>query len=264
MASGRLTGTSNSGRYLYIDWSSYVNGDNSSSVTGSIYLMGDIYGDGLDGSKFICGSTEVSLVGSYDNWGTGKALFLKTMTVTVNHNSDGTGSAWFYGYLLYNGSFTDVSVSGTVALDTISKAPTTPGNPTNVTTSGVFEKYGTSTLSWSAATGTVTGYEIQYQLWDSRTNTYSAWTYHGSTTKTSYGITHSNEATPDCIIMRVRAKNDSASSSWVQGAWLYRTGISFWNGSSWARPKELKVWNGSAWVYGYLYIWNGSAWVEGQ
>lgn len=245
MASGRITGTSDNGRYLYIDWS-----HSGSTFTASLYLVGDLTGIANSGSHFTVAGDRYNITGNFDNWGTGKPLHLKTFTKTISG-----GSVAMSGAFIYNGgSWTAAYVSGTATLTTI------PPAPTNAKISGFFDKGATTTFSWNVVLE-ATSYEIWYRFWYKRTNTYTDWKLKHTTTASLWNVTHA-EATPDAMQLGVKAKNSAGVSSMTTSGWQYRQGVRVNSGGF--KRGYIKVWNGSSWVQGYIYVWNGSSWVEGQ
>ena len=143
----------------------------------------------------------------------------------------------------------------------------TPSAPTSFNISAGYGNYvglgDTINLSWSGATGNVTGYELQYSYGNSG---WQAWkTQTGTSTTVSFaGRTDINQTGAGKIIKyRVRALNGSKASAWKESNQLTMMGgmdlkvSNAWkNGSTWIKvsgswKRVKRVWikvNGS-WKY---------------
>jgi hypothetical protein len=242
--SGRITGAADNGRYLYIDWS--VSG---TSFTAKLYLVGDLTGIANSGSHFTVDGTQYAISGSYDNWGTGTPLLLKTVTKTTSKSSIAMSGAF-----IYNGSsWTAVYVSGTATLGT------KPSSPTNVTASGNFAVGDTMSITWNTSTG-ATGYKLYYA--QRSENTWLDWNLIKTVTTNS--ATHIFATIGDsrtAVKFGVSATNSVGDSSIIGSNIIERISIKVWNGSAYIKG-NAKVWNGSEWKTGTMKIWNGSAWVN--
>ena len=245
MASGRITGASDNGRYLYIDWST-----SGSSFTAKLYLVGDLTGIANSGSHFTVDGTQYVISGSYDNWGTGTPLLLKTVTITTSKSS-----ITMSGAFIYNGSsWTAAYVSGTASLGS------KPSAPSGVTASGNFAVGSEMSISWNSVLG-ATGYKVYY----SQRKTDGTWTdFYSVKDVTSTSTTFSFSIIGDdrtAVKFGVSAYNSVGESGISESNIIERSAIKVWNGSSYVDGK-VKVWNGSEWKTGTIKIWNGSAWVN--
>lgn len=269
-ASGTLTFSNGGGGVvsLVCTWSASANqSTNSSAVTATLRLTASAKGNCLSGSHLTINGNQKTY-GQYINSHSVTTFTLCTHTVNVPHNSDGTKTITISGALrwdgyMWNNSGVNVSTlsgSGNVTLD---KIATVPNPPRNQSISGRFEKYQSTTITFSGpASGPVTGYKIWYRIWYKDTNSYSNWVHHGNNTSGRYSISHTNIG-GDAIQMGVSSVNGSYESSRVDTGWIYHQGVKVHNGSDFAYG-QLKVWNGSSWVQGYARVWNGSSWVRVQ
>ena len=247
MASGRITGSADNGRYLYIDWS--ISG---TTFTAKLYLVGDLSGIANSGSHFTVDGTKYTISGSYDNWGTGTPLLLKTVTITTSK-----ASIVMSGAFIYNGSsWTATYVSGSASIGSKPSAPTT------VTASGNFAVNGKITISWSAVSG-VTGYKLYY----SQKKSDGSW--HGvsylkdvTTTSTTYTFSQIGDDRT-AVKFLVSAYNSVGESNKKESNIIEKSAIKVWNGSAYVSG-NIKVWNGSAYVSGNIKVWNGSSWVNAK
>ncbi len=104
----------------------------------------------------------------------------------------------------------------------------------------------TITIAWSGATGTVTGYEIQYAFTSPGSTAWSSWTAWTTATGTSVTDQSSRLAGVQ-IKYRVRALNGSYASAWKESnALTVRGGMRFNAGGTW---KHGTVWINVAGVW---------------
>ena len=267
MASGTINGSTNNSEWTFkIVWSeSDVSvANNTSKVTATIYL-------GRANSRSYVGgdySATISINGSSGTYSgnipyptyinKGEWIALKSRTVTVTHNNDGSKSCAISATMSSN-DFTPsyCSASKDVTLDKIAR---TPSAPTSFTIGAGFGNYvglgDTVTLNWSGASGVITGYEIQY----SRGN--SGWKGHPSlditSNKTSGSTTDSFTATDidvngagKAVKYRIRALNGSLASAWKESNTLTMMG-----------GMDLKVSN--AWKTGSVWIKVNNEWKRAK
>lgn len=126
-----INGTSVGGMTLQIDYSYTQNTTaNTTAVTAKLQLVDHyaLYASALSGSYISVGGsrTDYSKSISYGGSGTTTTV-LTTKTVTVSHNSDGTGSCNLSGTFVMNGTYRGysvgtMSVSSTITLPTIPRA----------------------------------------------------------------------------------------------------------------------------------------------
>ena len=182
--------------YVYYKTSQNVN-NNTSTITCGMYITtpGSDYpiGDWTDWNGSYLGTTSMSFNGDMPYFG-GTYWLVENKSFTVNHNSDGTGSAtiyWKWGVWSDWGRYTNPSGSFTITLPTIPRASSitsasniTLGNACNIkwTPNSSSFKYTLkfSIGSWSYTTGYITP------------NTTSAYTYTGYTI---HGTTSANNTT---------------------------------------------------------------------
>ena len=244
MASGRITGSADNGRYLYIDWST-----SGSSFTAKLYLVGDLTGIANSGSHFTVDGTQYAISGSYDNWGTGTPLLLKTVTITTSKSSIVMSGAFIYN----GGSWTAAYVSGTASLGS------KPSAPTSVTTSGSFAVGEPMSISWSAVSG-ATGYKLYYSQKENGNWNNFSFLKNVTTTSTTYTFSVIGDDR-SAVKFGVSATNSIGDSSISESNIIEKSAIKVWNGSSYVSG-NIKVWNGSEWKVGTIKVWNGSAWVN--
>ena len=149
------------------------------------------------------------------------------VTRTVTHNSDGSKTVTATATIITGGN------SGTLtetASKTLTKIARNPSAPTSFTIDAGYGNYvgigDVITLKWSGASGTITGYELQYSYGNSGWQALSG----GSVgTKTTYTVafTTSNIAQNGAgkqIKYRVRALNGSLTSGWKESNALIMSG----------------------------------------
>ena len=203
----------------------------------------------IDGDKvYETGSSESDRIYLYGNGATTVASGSKTIT----HNNDGSRS---FGVYLAGAIYTYArNVDGATTF-TLDKIPRTPSAPTSVKSDGGNGNFlapsEKNTITWSGASGVITGYDVQYR-WDG--GSWTNWSFSGTGTSTSWTCGASEKA-GRTIQWRVRTKNGSLTSAWkesniltisgamdikVSGAW--KTG-SIWinvNGT-WKRAKRVWI-----------------------
>lgn len=259
MASGsfNLTKTGSTSSYITFtcNWSSTPNASaNNSSVNVKIIAKksssstADTYGN-YTASANVGGSTQ-SVGSTSFRLSPNESITLLNKTFTVSHNSDGTKSVNIAASV--GGNVMTASGSATVTLDKIDR---TPSSITSFTISAGFGNYvglgDTINLQWSKPSGTVTGYELQYQYGNSG---WQSWkTVTGTSTSVSFaGRTDVAQTGAGCKIQyRVRAMNGSQASAWKTSNALTMTG-----------GMDLKVSN--AWKQGSVWINVGGVWKRAK
>lgn len=271
MASGSFnlsrTGSTSSYITFKCEWTSTPNASaNTSTVkvvitaSKSSSSTADTYGNytasvKVDGNTQSVASTSFRLAPS-------KTITLLTKTFTVAHNSDGTKSVTITGTV--GGNVMTGSGSATVTLDKINTTPSAISSFTITAGNGNYMSLGdTVTLKWSAASGTVTGYELQYSYGNSG---WQSWkTVTGTSTTVSFaGRTDINQTgAGKAIKYRIRALNGSLASAWkesntltmlggmdlkVNNAWKQGTAWINVNGS-WKRVKKVWIKVNGSWQY---------------
>jgi hypothetical protein len=157
----------------------------------------------------------------------------------VQHKNDGslTVSAHIYGDRVF--STESLSTYVDLTFPTIARTPSAPTSCTASAGNGDMAAVGeTVTVSWSGASGTITGYESQWR--------YDNGEWSNSTDRTGTGFTDTwNDGTKwmagKTIQYRVRAKNGSLASAWKESNTLTVSGA--------MRVKASNAWKtGSTWV----------------
>lgn len=259
MAGGsfELTRTGSTSSYITFKctWSSTPNvSANTSTVKVTITASksssstADTYGNYTAGVSITSGGSQ-SVGSTSFRLAPGKTITLFNKTFTVPHNSDGsktvTITAEVGGNVMYGNG------SQTAALDKINR---TPGNVASFTITagdGDYVALGeTITLKWSAASGTVTRYELQYSRGNSG---WKEWKSVGGTSTTdSFTSTDINtNGAGKAVKYRVRAVNGSYPSAWKESNTLYISG-----------GVDIKV-NGS-WKVGSVWIKVNGSWKRAK
>lgn len=259
MASGsfNLTRTGSTSSYITFkcEWTSTPNsGANTSTVkvvisaSKSSSSTADTYGNYTANAK-VDGNTQ-SVASTSFRLSPGKTITLLTKTFTVTHNANGTKSVTITGTV--GGNVMTATGSATVTLDTINTSPGAVSSFTISAGNGNYVGLGdTVTLKWSAASGNVTGYELQYSYGNSG---WQAWkTVTGTSTSVSFGgRTDINQTGAGKIIKyRIRALNGSLASAWKESNQLIMSG-----------GVDIKV-NGS-WKQGTVWINVKGAWKRAK
>ena len=189
---------------LYCDWnaSQSVTG-NYSSVTLNVYLSYYTIGVGArdDGNVNINGSSQTYGTAAINDYSTGwKKKLLKTHTVTVPHNSDGTKSCSISASWRFGGTYSGVSIgtitaSTTITLNTIDRAaPTVSLSTSSITPSSVY-------ISASAST--------TCDIWDYSKDNGSTWTQFSTASATSATTTITGLSPNTSYTIKVRARKKS-------------------------------------------------------
>jgi len=184
---------------------------------------------------------------------TNAGIVLFSKKVTIPHNSDGSKTIAVQArinitsivtsdYQGFNVVLTKINSSGSIGA--ISNFKITAGYGNYV---GLGD---TITLTWSKPSGTVTGYELQYNRGNSG---WKAWKTVTSTTITDYfTATDININGAGCAVKyRVRAINSSSQSAWKESNTLTITG-----------GMDLKVSN--AWTTGSVWINVAGTWKRAK
>lgn len=190
---------------LYCTWSATqsVTG-NYSDVTLNVYLKYYTLevGSRSDSTISINGTTETYTAPAITDYSSGQhTKLLKTKTVRVNHNADGTKSGvalsayWRFSGTYSGTSISSITASTTITLDTIDRAaPTVSLTTSNITASGV-------TLS---ATSSATA-----DIWQYSTDNGSTWTQFSTTAGTSASTTLTGLSPNTTYYIKVRARKKS-------------------------------------------------------
>lgn len=194
-----------SGFGLYCTWSAVqsVTG-NYSDVTLNVYLKYYTLevGSRADSTISINGTSETYTAPAITDYSSGShTKLLKTKTVRVNHNADGTKSGVaLSAYWRFSGTYSgtpisSITASTTITLDTIDRtAPTVSLTTSNVTANGV-------TLS---ATSSATA-----DIWQYSTDNGSTWTQFSTTAGTSASKALTGLSPNTTYYIKVRARKKS-------------------------------------------------------
>lgn len=187
---------------LYCEWSGTqsITG-NYTDITLKVYLSYYTLDVGArsDSTISINGVSETYTAPAIDDYSSGwKKKLLKTKTVRVNHNADGTKSgvalsaSWRFSGTYSGVSIGTITVSTTVALNSIDRtAPTVSCSVSNITANGF-----TISASSSATSN----------IWQYNLNGGSSWTQFSTTAGTSSSITLSSLSPNTTYSVRVRAR----------------------------------------------------------
>lgn len=194
-----------SGFGLYCTWSATqsVTG-NYSDVTLNVYLKYYTLevGSRSDSTISINGTSETYTAPAINDYSSGShTKLLKTKTVRVNHNADGTKSGvalsayWRFSGTYSGQSISSITASTTITLDTIDRtAPTVSLTTSNITANGV-------TLS---ATSSATA-----DIWQYSTDNGSTWTQFSTTAGTSASKALTGLSPNTTYYIKVRARKKS-------------------------------------------------------
>ena len=227
---------------------------NTSQVTVSVKFWRtntgyETYGTGsvtciIDGTTYTQDVTSTQKI-------TNSGIVLFTKKLTINHNTDGSKVINVKAKISLNTPLTSDYQGFNVTLTKINRTPS------NIATFNISAGYGdyvglgdTVTLKWSAATGTVTGYEIQYSRGDSGWKAYK--TVSGTSTTDVFTSTAIGTNGAGCAVKyRIRALNGSLASAWKESNTLYISGA-----------MDLKVNN--TWKTGSVWVNVGGTWKRAK
>ena len=190
---------------LYCTWSATqsVTG-NYSDVTLNVYLKYYTLevGSRADSTISINGVSETYTAPAITDYSSGQhTKLLKTKTVRVNHNADGTKSGvvlsayWRFSGTYSGQSISSITATATVTLDTIDRtAPTVSLTTTNITSSGV-------TIS---ATSSATA-----DIWQYSIDNGSTWTQYSTTSGTSQSKAITGLSPNTTYYIKVKARKKS-------------------------------------------------------
>ncbi len=207
--------------------------------TGTVYVT-------VDGTQYTQAVTSSQKITN-----AGIVLFKKTMT--IKHGSDGSKTVNVKAKISLGSVLSSDYQGFNVALTKISTTPSSIGSFTISAGFGNYVGLGdTITLQWSKPSGTVTGYELQYQRGSSGWKAFKS--VSASTTSTTDSFTATNIETngAGCAVQyRVRALNGSQASGWKISNTLYITG-----------GMDLKT--GSEWKTGSVWIKVNGTWKRAK
>lgn len=253
--SGNLNTSNDRVKYNITVTESNVNtANNTSDITVSVKFWRtntgyETYGTGtvyctIDGTQYTQAVTSSQKI-------TNAGIVLFKKTVTIGHNSDGSKTVNVKAKINLGSVLSSDYQGFNVALTTISRTPSSIGSFTITAGFGNYVGLGdTITLKWSAASGTVTGYELQYSRGNSGWKPFKTMT--GTTTTDSFTSTDIGVNGAGCAVQyRIRALNGSLTGAWKVSNTLYITG-----------GMDLKVSN--AWKTGSVWIKVNGAWKRAK
>ena len=142
-----------------------------------------------------------------------------------------------------------------------------PSAPTWCTASGKYEVGEKIKISWGGATGTITGYEVQYIQYDYGTGSWTSW---GNVAEQPSGTNTSTEQTiyavglnRDRVRYRVKAKNSGGSSSWSpESNDIFHYGVKVnKSGFKWG---EIRIYKNGSWHRGRVKVYKNGAWTNSK
>ena len=255
-ASGRISLSVTSTNHIsgWIDWqeSDISKADNTSRVTARLCYNNsgsdDTYSDVSTFYLTVNGQTVRKTDGAYMR--PGGTYEVLTLSVTVLHNDDGSKSIVIEGggALKSTRGLSASSGSGTTELTTIDRYPTAPTTFTAADGNSIDSYFpgDTVSLSWSGATGNITGYEWQARTMSPDGGTWSSWSSSRTVSGTS-GTDAWDQKSGTLVQYRVRALNGTLPSGWTESNVLTVRGGAL-----------IRV--GGAWKRGTVYIKIGGTW----
>ena len=162
----------------------------------------------INGTKYTASITNSQKI-------TSSAIVLFNKTVTIKHSSDGSKTIYISASIKHS-RFESGTNGFNVKLTTINTAPSAPTSFSIDASYGKYYRLGdTINLSWSGASGTITGYEIQYSRGSSGWKALKTVTGKSTTDKiTTTDITQTGAGKK--VYYRVRALNGSYKSAWKE------------------------------------------------
>ena len=267
MASGNIDYALHAGYTLRLTWSETATNATANTstvkvvaklITGSGYINSSV----AKNISITCnGSTQKGTCMVAIKQNQTKDLF--TATFTVAHNADGSKTVAISCSIdikvtLGSSYYGTVTWSGNAVLSKIARNPNAPTTFTITAGHGNYVGLGdTINMSWSGASGVITGYEIQYLRGNSGWNSHS--NLNVTSTKTSGTWTDQFASNTDLertgagkvVQYRIRAKNGSLTSAWKESNKLYMSG-----------GMDLKV--SGAWKTGTVWIKVSGSWKRAK
>ena len=203
----------------------------------------------------VAGSTVLSIEDRFKLYGGG--AWSKTGSKTITHNSSGEASFKVEIDAAIYTAAVNCTADQTFTLDKIARNPNAPTVFT--ITAGNGDQVGlgeTVTMKWSGASGTITGYEIQYSRGNSGwksvsslnvTSSATSGTKTDSFTATDIDVNGAGKA----VKYRIRAMNGTLASAWKESNTLYISG-----------GMDIKV--NSAWKTGSVWIKVNGTWKRAK
>lgn len=171
---------------------------------------------------------------------TNSGIVLFKKTVTINHASDGSKTVNVKARITLGSVLSSDYQGFNVTLTKINRTPSAVSSFTITAGNGNYVALGeTVTLKWTAASGTVTGYELQYSRGNSGWKPFK--TVTGTSLTDSFTSTDINvNGAGNAVKYRIRALNGSLASAWKESNTLYISGaMDIKNSGTW---KTGSVW----------------------
>ena len=255
--SGSVKTSTYDGRGLQLSWTATQSvANNTSTVSWTLKPFGgnvSWYTTGPITLK-INGTTVYSTTDRIDMW----SSWSKSGKLTIAHNNDGTKSFTVSIQAAIYYSTVNCTGSATFTLNKIARTPSAPTACSITAGHGSLVGLGdTVTISWSGASGVITGYDLQYSRGNSGWQTFKSVTStatSGSTTDTFTATNISTNGAGCAVQYRVRAKNGSLTSGWkasntltISGAMKLKVSGSWKTGSTWIKvggtwKRAVRVW----------------------
>lgn len=271
MASGSFNSAeygNNTKIQLQCSWSSVPNtaGNYSDVTVVSVLKYWSLEVSSRTGSISINGNSQNIGVEAIDDAIKGSYYYRQIMsrTLRVYHNADGTKQCDLSAYYPYSGEYSGVwvdslSASANVTLDPIDRYPDAPTSVVITANHGAKVGIGdTVNCSWSGASGTITGYEVQCKRGGGEWTAIGSVSSSDSSGALNYvlsgnGITDNGSGLT--IQMRVRAVNGELPSDWaysnyltIEGRMDVRIGGTWEQGSTWIKVNGSWVRAKRVWV----------------
>lgn len=264
--SGSVKTSTNDGRGLQLSWTATQSvANNNSTLKWTLKPFGGNDGWYSTGpiTVVINGTTVYNFTGRVDMW----LSWSTSGTITIPHGDDGKKTFSISIRAAIETYAVNCSGSGSFTLDPIAR---TPSAPTACSITAGFGNYvglgDTVTITWSGASGTITGYDIQYSRGNSGWKDYKSVTSSATSGSTTDSFTATNidvNGAGKAVKYRVRAVNGSFASAWKESNTLtmmggmdikitnaWKTGSVWINiNGTWKRAKRVWIKINNTWKY---------------
>lgn len=264
---GSVSTSKYDGRYLKLSWTATQNiANNTSTIKWTLSAVGG------NSSWYATRNVTVTIDGDTVYTRSGRVEqytgTISSGSKTLTHNNT-TGAKSFTVSVraaIYTSSV-NCTGSKTFTLDTIPRTPDAPTTFTITANTGNYVSLGdTVSMSWSGASGAISGYELQYSRGSSGWKAFKTITSTGTSGSTTDSFTATDISVngAGCAVQyRIRALNGSLASSWktsntltilggmdlnVSNSW--KTGSVWINvNGTWKRAKKVWIKVNGSWVY---------------
>lgn len=255
--SGSVKTSTYDGRGLQLSWTATQSvANNTSTISWTLKPFGgnvSWYTTGPITLK-INGTTAYSTTDRIDMW----SSWSKSGTLTIAHNNDGTKSFTVSIQAAIYYSSVNCTASANFTLNKIARTPSAPTSLAITAGNGNYVGLGeTITVTWSGASGVITGYDLQYSRGTSGWQTSETITSSSSSGRTTVSFSSTNISTNgagNACQYRIRAKNGDLASSWkysntltISGAMRLKVSGAWKTGSTWIKvggtwKRAVRVW----------------------